>query len=377
MADDDEKIVRFKRRILTSSAFVRGFVPPEYLFDGILQRRFFYSLTGKTGAGKTAIMLLMAAHIALGRPLLGRDVQKGRVLYLAGENDNDVRMRWIAMSQTVGFDVDHIDVNFIPGVFTLSKLLEEVRTEIHWMGEVVAIFVDTSAAFFEGKDENDNVQNGAHARLLRRLCDMPGGPTTLAACHPVKRASDDDLIPRGGGAYLAEVDGNLSAKMSESNIELHWQGKFRGADFSPVNFELKEVTVDQLRDAKGRAMPTVVASAISDDSSQAIAKATREREDQVLVALADPANAEASQADLAKTLGWFQQSGAAKGQPYRMQVNRTLKRLEAGKMVNKFRGRFQLTKKGVEEAKKLAGYSKAENDPDVTDLEDQERLDLD
>ena len=40
---------------------------------------------------------------------------------------------------------------------------------------------------------------------------MPGEPCVIVACHPVKNASDDNLIPRGGGAFLNEVDGNLTA----------------------------------------------------------------------------------------------------------------------------------------------------------------------
>lgn len=84
--------------LLSSADFIRTFVPPDYLIDGLLQRQFLYSLTGKTGAGKTAIALLFAACVALGRTIDGREFCKGRVLYLAGENPIDVQMRWIAMS---------------------------------------------------------------------------------------------------------------------------------------------------------------------------------------------------------------------------------------------------------------------------------------
>jgi hypothetical protein len=65
-----------------SRDFVAGFSPPDYLVDGIVQRRFIYSLTVKTGTGKTAPALLMAASVAPGRPIGDREVAKGRVLYL-------------------------------------------------------------------------------------------------------------------------------------------------------------------------------------------------------------------------------------------------------------------------------------------------------
>src|SRR5262245_23208465 len=62
-------------KLLQSSAeFVANFMPPDYLVDGLLQRRYVYSLTAPTGSGKTAIVLLLAAHVARGKPLAGCDV---------------------------------------------------------------------------------------------------------------------------------------------------------------------------------------------------------------------------------------------------------------------------------------------------------------
>ena len=78
-----------RRLILSSAGFVQGFVPPDYVIFGLLQRRFLYSITGKTGARKTAILLLTAAHVAEGKKIVDRDVEKGRVVYLAGENADD------------------------------------------------------------------------------------------------------------------------------------------------------------------------------------------------------------------------------------------------------------------------------------------------
>ena len=118
-----------KLLIKSSREFVAGFVPPEYVVVGLLQRRFFYSLTGQTGAGKTAIMLLLSASTALGRPFAGSETKPVRVLYLAAENADDVRMRWIAFAQNMDFDIDAIEVYFVEGRFSLSKSLQLLRTE--------------------------------------------------------------------------------------------------------------------------------------------------------------------------------------------------------------------------------------------------------
>ena len=45
------------KHILSSEEFTRGFVPPDYLWDGILLRGFVYSLSARTGDSKTAVRL--------------------------------------------------------------------------------------------------------------------------------------------------------------------------------------------------------------------------------------------------------------------------------------------------------------------------------
>ena len=40
------------RLIRTSAEFVADFKPPDYLIDGLLQRRFLYSLTAPTNIGR-------------------------------------------------------------------------------------------------------------------------------------------------------------------------------------------------------------------------------------------------------------------------------------------------------------------------------------
>jgi hypothetical protein len=62
--------------IKSSKEFVAEFVPPDYLVDGLLQEGFLYSLTGATGAGKTAITLRLAASIGLGAGFANRETKK-------------------------------------------------------------------------------------------------------------------------------------------------------------------------------------------------------------------------------------------------------------------------------------------------------------
>jgi hypothetical protein len=77
--------------------------------------------------------------------------------------------------------------------------------------------------------------------LRQHFPTMPGRPAVLVATHPTKHADETNLLPRGGGAFLNEVDGNLCrwADAEQAGTSLHWQGKFRGMTFIPIQFDLR------------------------------------------------------------------------------------------------------------------------------------------
>jgi hypothetical protein len=334
------------RLILSSAAFVKDFVSPDYLVDGLLQRRFCYSFTGKTGTGKTSLTLLLAACVALGKPFGAHDTEQGRVLFFAGENPDDVKARWIALSETMLFDANTIDVCFIPGVFKISQLQARIADEVTQLGGVALVIIDTSATYFEGNEENDNVQAGAHARRLRGLTTLAGGPCVLINCHPAKNATYDNLVPRGGGAFVNEVDGNLTALKDDAVVTLHWQIKYRGADFSPISFMLQSNTFDRLRDTKDRLIPTVTARHISDAAQDEMSAASRADEDAVMGAIKEGKGG-LSMVEIARALGWY----TPNHEPSKSKVQRSLNRLKKVGFVKLERDRYTLTDKGAKAAK--------------------------
>ncbi len=89
-------------------------------------------------------------------------------------------------------------------------------------------------------------------------------------------------LPRGGGAFIAEVDGNLTLNKGET-VKLHWQGKHRGPDFDPIHFELKTVTAPSLVEWQGRPVPTVMAEALTKGESVKRADKARGDDDEVLL----------------------------------------------------------------------------------------------
>ncbi|OSJ36761.1 hypothetical protein BSZ19_02640 [Bradyrhizobium japonicum] len=270
-----------------SGEFTNGFVPPDYLVDTILQRGFLYSLTAQTGVGKTTVAMRLAAHVATERPFCGHDVQRGTVLYFAGENPTDIQMRWLGLTKEMRLDPKTLDVHFTYGP---NKLLPEVIARItrevaRKSLTLAAIVIDTAAAHFTGDLENDNDQNGNYARQLRSLCMLPGTPCVLVLCHPTKGAQTiDQMVPRGGGAFLNEVDGNVGLVRNAAGVLVASAvGKFRGPEFVPLNFALKVINDHPLlKDSGGRQIPTIVADPISYDEVKRREATTEKDEIKVL-----------------------------------------------------------------------------------------------
>ncbi|WP_271673199.1 bifunctional DNA primase/polymerase [Bradyrhizobium sp. CCBAU 51627] len=323
--------------------FGDDFRPPSYLIDGILQRRFCYSMTAQTGTGKTAIGLLFAAHVATGEALGARRVKRGWVLYFAGENPDDVKARWFGLCGEMRIDPKKTNVIFVYGVTPLSKTAERIARKLAERGVSLSfVVVDTAAAYFEGDNDNDNVQAGNHARTLRSLVNLPGEPCVMVLCHPTKNAKEiGDMVPRGGGAFLNEVDGNLGAARVSTTIAMQTVGKFRGPELSPIHFGLHVVRDHpRLVDEDGRPMPTVVAHIVSEAGAAAQAAESETAEIQMLRDIGDhPGDATRKRA---ARLGCHHDTVASR-----------IKRLVSRKMVDDSGFKLKLTSKGEKELNAL------------------------
>jgi len=194
--------------------------------------------------------------------------------------------------------------------------------------------------------------------MLRRLTDLPGGPCVVVLCHPIKHAQDaTQLLPRGGGAFLAEMDGNLTCWKHDDNlIELH-HNKIRGPGFEPLIFSLETIRTPELTDKLGNMLPTVRAIAISQTDETAQQTRTRDDEDRVMASLLE--NPDASYADIAERWGWKNDAGALQ----KMRVQRSLIRLDktaSPKVLRKNRERWELTEEGKKQARVIALKLRAE-----------------
>lgn len=342
-------------QVVGARTFLQRFKPLETLVDGLpTPRGGIVAVTGPTGSGKTTVMAQLAVALRRGLPFAGRETMDGGVgvLWLAGENPDDFAMHLLATVQHMGLQPGHLSnpadpVNLwvIPGTFDVLQHIDYLDNVVSGqMDNVGAVFVDTSAAFYTGQDENDNVAMRRHASILRELATLPGKPTVFVLCHPVKTANMDNLIPRGGGAFLAEIDANLTlSKDAAGIVTLHWAGKIRGTPFDPIRFEMVPVELQGHLDSRGRPIYSTAARHIPDERAEALEAKALDDENRLLIAMQRKPGG--SVAELAMAAGMT----VGGGTPNKSKVHRLLIQTQQQGLTKKSRaGVWGLTGKGRE-----------------------------
>jgi hypothetical protein len=320
--------------VQTAADFTADFIAPEYIIDGIIQRGRIYTLTAPTGSGKTAAMLYASVAIATGMAFCAHEVESGDVLFMAGENPDDVRARVIATLEFYGINPSNCRLHFIAGTFSIRRDMEKLRQEAERLPELKLAVIDTFAAYFDGDDENSNAQALDFARLVRKIAAFPSKPAVIMPTHPVKNARRDNLSPKGGSSLLNEVDGNLTLWNDGGILSMHWQGKFRGAEFSPLSMELQRYETDKICDNQGRIMPTILAKPILQLRASQLAKENLTLEDRLLIGIRDyPAIS-------------LEQRGSDAGGVHKEKVRRVLAKMADQKLVRRFRTNWELTRDG-------------------------------
>ncbi|WP_413989364.1 AAA family ATPase [Labrys okinawensis] len=321
----------------SAAAFCAEYQPLSYAIEPIVRSASLYTITARTGAGKTAFQIVAALAIATGRQdILGVEVSRGRVAYLAFENPDDARMRFKIAAYLLNIDLAELADDLV--ILDARLKPEEVLAKLDAMAmqrPFSLILVDTLAAWFDGDNINDNVQGGEFMRRIRPLTRISGLPSVLVAAHPVKNASEENLVPYGGGAILNEVDGNLClAKQADTGlVTLHWQGKLRGLEFKPIYFRFEITGSPEVIDAKGRQvqLPTLRPSA------EEFAEERHDAEINIKVALL--------KAMLEEPTGTQTTWGAAIGRT-KSNVNRKLQAMAKEKLVEVTLGKWSITPKG-------------------------------
>jgi hypothetical protein len=270
--------------------FCAEFRPISYAVAGLMREGSLYTFTGRTGEGKTSLLVPLALAVATGKgELIGRKVKKGPVAFCTAENPDDLRMRLMVACFIFNIDLAFIDRDIMISDNRVSP--EAISDWIKATGETFTLIViDTWQAYFDGKDANNPTQAVEFTRRFRPLAGLNGSPVVIVAAHPIKNADDDSLIPYGGGSTLNEVDGNFTILRDENGLyRFHWLGKIRGLPFEPLYFRIDRLDSPDVVTIESVRVPMPVMFPIGEEDIEARETAFAQRDLALLKAMAaDP-----------------------------------------------------------------------------------------
>ena len=240
-------------------------------------------------------------------------------------------------------DPAELNVYFLDGakpIFT-ENFRKGIEAELEVIGPISLLIVDTSVAYFTGDDENSNTQLGNHARMLRSLCTLNGKPTVLVTCHPIKNADANNLIPRGGGAFLTRWMATWSQSERRDHSSSRSTGTASGEGRNqPVLLQDRAIDQREAEGQQGRLVWTVYAEPVGEAEKAVMEEASRDKSLELLAAMVK--HPDASLNTLAEALGWVTSSGEIN----KSLVRRLMLTLQNDKKVKKDHNRWSITPKG-------------------------------
>lgn len=182
--------------------------PPAFAVEGILPSKSLSMLCGHPGSGKSFIALDMGLCIVTGKSWLGRyPVQKGGVIYVAGEGFSGLGKRLRAWSRYYGYKPGQLDSFMavdeamdIRDPDVIMRLAEQAQRKLP--GDPVRLIcLDTLARCTPGAAESWTKHMNQVVASCNRLQVLLGS-TILIVHHLDKRGRS----PRGSNALMGAVD---------------------------------------------------------------------------------------------------------------------------------------------------------------------------
>lgn len=181
----------------------------QYLIDGVAPDADIVMITGASGAAKTFFSIDMVASIALNKQWRGRNVQQGRVIYIAAEGADGVRKRLKAYKKyhNVKFDNSFGVITDAPDLRNVEDI-NILADSINRNGGARVVVLDTLAQTTPGANENSSEDMGkvmSHCKSLRKAT----GALIILIHHTGK---DETRGARGWSGMKAAMDAEIEIK---------------------------------------------------------------------------------------------------------------------------------------------------------------------
>lgn len=237
-----EEELSFQHLVLRSKlltvAQLRQLPPPTFLIDEILVRNTLSVLWGKPGSGKSFVALDWALSVAVGMWWFRKRVEKGGVLYVAGEGVGGLNQRIDAwqIAHTIPDLGDH-QLHIHSGAINMldqqwSDALVALAVEL----QPALVVADTLARVMVGGDENAARDMGLAINAANKIQNATDA-AVLFVHHDTKEGS----TMRGSSALLGAVDTSIECKADGANMTLKCEKQKDARPFEEVRMYREEV----------------------------------------------------------------------------------------------------------------------------------------
>lgn len=189
------------------------------IVQGVLTAGGMSCMFGESNSGKSYLATHLALSISRGVPWLGRQTERGAVLYVAGEGAASIRRRVRAYEKHFGvkagpFGLIPHALSLLDGSADVEALLPLIEDAAATVGEPVhLIVVDTLARAMAGADENAGQDMGRLVRAGDRIRERTGAHV-LFIHHSGK---DSAKGARGHSSLRAALDTELECTAEPSS----------------------------------------------------------------------------------------------------------------------------------------------------------------
>lgn len=236
----------------------------NYLIKGLVNFGMVGFVAGAKNAGKSPLLLDLAAHVAKGEPWLGHRVKRAYVLYVATEGWTGIGNRLAAVRKVYFPDSEEVAIDYLAASIDLRTSPKSARAIAATARERAKVFglepgliiIDTFSHTLAGGDDSNQAEvKPAIANL--KLIAAETGAAVLVAHHPTKNGSSG---VRGSSTIEDDTDLTIRVEQAASG------GKRRVTtprvkdygEITPVAFDIR--TVELGEDQDGDPITSVVVS---------------------------------------------------------------------------------------------------------------------
>ena len=243
--------------------------PPFDFVEGLLTDGEMSVVYGETNVGKTFFVMDLAAHVALGRSYMGRDVEQGAVVYVAAEGGGSIRKRIKAFAQK--HEITDAPLAIIPAAVDLLSPTGDVDKIIEACEVVAAkyempvrlVVIDTlSRVMASGNENSPEAMTGTIATIDK--IRFQTNAHTLVVHHSGKAKAQG---ARGHSSLPAATTTEIELNKINEGMSIAKIKKQRDLEIgNDIGFALDVVEVGI--DARGKPLTSCVVRGVKIDQSE-------------------------------------------------------------------------------------------------------------